>query len=367
MDADCDFDALDDLARGAPVTDRAALERHLTRCEACAHELAWRRAERDLVQRRPDEAPTARLWEDVSARLPPPAPRVSPYRTATLRPPTAPRRPWMLLAAAAAVMLLTVMGGFTLLRRTVARARLGFSVTSPLPAHATVRLSTRAANIAVRAGDDATMRVRVIDAPAAPEVVAVDGSTVEVRFHGRSLADGAVELTVPRGTALDLDTSSGDVGVVGVGGTVRVHTASGDVALSDARAVDVHTASGDVALHAVDGEMRVHTASGDVLADARGEASVVDLETTSGEVRWTGLCRAGCRLDARSTSGDVALGFASGSGFAVRYETASGDLDDALHTGVLAASHGTTAGRFGDAAGAVSVRTTSGGLALSTR
>jgi len=60
---------LEGLAFGELDAERArALEAHLAGCEECSRELAWLRAERTLLARRP-ALPTAHLWAGVEARL----------------------------------------------------------------------------------------------------------------------------------------------------------------------------------------------------------------------------------------------------------------------------------------------------------
>lgn len=93
-------DELLSLALGELPAGRAAEVRaHVEACGECARELAWARAERALIARRPAPG-TARLWEGVAARLEAPRPLA-------LR-----RRRWVLpgfaAAAAAAALFLAL-------------------------------------------------------------------------------------------------------------------------------------------------------------------------------------------------------------------------------------------------------------------
>ena len=122
-----------------------------------------------------------------------------------------------------------------------------------------------------------------------------------------------VELTVPRGATVEVESQSGRVEVADVA-EARVKVFSGDVEVRRvARAVQVSCMSGDVSVSDSAGPVRVDTVSGDV--EAR------NLRTTS----------AGDNLQAKSVSGDVTIeGVAHGN---VTGSATSGNL---LYTGALA-------------------------------
>ena len=100
MRSEHDTDALEALARGEHVADRADLDAHLASCDDCAHELAWLRAEQRIIRERDLEAPsTDALWRGVASKLPSaPTASLSPYRTAAPLPPVAVRKPWRAFA-----------------------------------------------------------------------------------------------------------------------------------------------------------------------------------------------------------------------------------------------------------------------------
>ena len=122
-----------------------------------------------------------------------------------------------------------------------------------------------------------------------------------------------VELTVPRGATVEVESQSGNVEVSDVA-EARVKVFSGDVEVRRvSRAVQINCVSGDVSVSDSAGPVRVDTVSGDV--EAR------NLRTTS----------AGDNLEAKSVSGDVTIeGVAHGS---VTGSATSGNL---LYTGALA-------------------------------
>jgi len=116
--------------------------------------------------------------------------------------------------------------------------------------------------------------------------------------------DAILELRVPAGAILRVQTVSADIVTAGVRGEQRLEAVSGDVTtdLFD-QPLDVRSVSGDVDIRGNGGQGRVYA------------------ESTSGDVKARGL---GGTLEANSTSGDVdvQLGVTSG----VRLETVSGNL-----------------------------------------
>jgi DUF4097 and DUF4098 domain-containing protein YvlB len=144
-------------------------------------------------------------------------------------------------------------------------------------------------------------------------------------FH----SEGVIELKVPAGCRLEVETASGDVDLDGkqaLSGVVQVRTRSGDVTVhGGASELSVSTSSGEVRVeHGELASIEADTSSGDVritvpCAKAALETSSGDLDlsgltgslsakTSSGEVRaeWSSL-GAGGKIEVRTVSGDVAL------------------------------------------------------------
>jgi len=380
-----DTDALEALARGEPVADRAGLDAHLAGCDDCARELAWLRAERRVLRERAlDEPSLERLWGGVAAKLPTAtAASPPPYRTSAPLPPPPERRPWRAFAAgfAAAVVLGVGFAALTLKvsspappsRGRVHHARQpsrapSAEVALAVQGHATLHLETWSADVRVFTSPTREIRATVRGAGVDPRLTPGPNGRYDLTFNGRRLSSGEVDVLVPRGTSVDVSTASGDV-TMGEGiGDVRVTTTSGDVRASGVRDAEVTTASGDVTLTSTGGRARLRTVSGNARITQGAAAQAVDLETTSGDVAWSGACGDGCRLGARSVSGDVRLTLARESGFALRFTTVSGELSDEVATGAaLPEGGGPATGRYGSGAGAVDVTTTSGSLALAPR
>ncbi len=155
------------------------------------------------------------------------------------------------------------------------------------------------------------------------------------RMRGRS---SRIVAHVPPGTDIEINSSSGEVRLIGSLGVVRVHTASGDIEVGDVARIDVTTASGQLTCGAVSGDAHVSSVSGDCsirLVGGRLEATLtsgglrvdecdgdVMVGSTSGDVR-VARCR-GSDIAVRSIAGDVRVGLPSGIRVEAEISTLSG-------------------------------------------
>ena len=156
-----------------------------------------------------------------------------------------------------------------------------------------------------------------------------------------------------------------------LGGEAMVRSLSGDVSVSGAIGVDLRTISGDARVEG-QGAMRVKTVSGDVeVRDTGLKSTTVELESTSGDIRWSGSCGPGCRLGAGTVSGDIELGLDPGSSFAFTMQSHSGELEDELGLQVTRSGGrrrgADVQGRYGRGEGAIACRTFSGDVQLRKR
>jgi len=238
----------------------------------------------------------------------------------------------------------------------------------------TVRVETASADIEVRRGAEPKVVLSVDDDDVGSvRLVSKDKDVLEAVFDGQTtLPSGQVRLLVPAGSKVELHTQSGDIKVRDLKAEARVRSLSGDIKISGALGLDVRTVSGDLNLEGA-GNMRVKTVSGDVqVHDQRTSGgATIELETTSGDVRWSGVCGAGCRLSASSMSGDLQLAFDVKSSFAFTLQSHSGDLEDDL--GVQLSRSGgrhrgaDAEGRYAKGEGAVDCRSFSGDTHLYKR
>lgn len=138
-----------------------------------------------------------------------------------------------------------------------------------------------------------------------------------------------VELTVPRGATVEIESRTGHVEVSDVA-EARIKVLSGDVNVRRvSRAVEVSCLSGDVSVSDTSGSVRVVSVSGDVEArnlravsagdnfeakSTSGDVTVQDVghghvtgSAVSGQILYTGTLARGGSYDFRTISGDVTL------------------------------------------------------------
>ncbi len=150
----------------------------------------------------------------------------------------------------------------------------------------------------------------------------------------KPLAEVRLVIEVPRDIQLDLRSSSGEIDVQGRfaplvarsssgdvqfrGGDARIQTSSGDVSVLAARRVSVTTASGDCEADSLAGPFSFQSSSGDLVLGSASDS--VRVRTQSGDVAIRSALRG---LDGESSSGEFQVASAGGR---VRVTTASGTL-----------------------------------------
>ena len=164
----------------------------------------------------------------------------------------------------------------------------------------------------------------------------------------RGKDDAILDIKVPAGASLDINTVSADIDVQGVRGAQRLEAVSGDVTTAaygeqlDVRTisgdavvngtggnarVEVESVSGDVTVRGVDGELEAQSVSGNVELDL-GTATRLQLETVSGNLKASLTLAADARFDAESVSGDVDVRFAKPVNGEFEFETFSGNIEN---------------------------------------
>ena len=164
----------------------------------------------------------------------------------------------------------------------------------------------------------------------------------------RGKNDAILDIKVPAGASLDINTVSADIDVQGVRGSQRLEAVSGDVTTAaygeqlDVRTisgdavvngtggnarVEVESVSGDVTVRGVDGELEAQSVSGNVELDL-GTATRLQLETVSGNLKASLTLADAARFDAESVSGDVDVRFAKPVNGEFEFETFSGNIEN---------------------------------------
>jgi len=188
------------------------------------------------------------------------------------------------------------------------------------------------------------------------ERIAVDSSkgrtVIKVVLPHGSSHDGNAELevSVPKGSSVEVSAVSADVTSHGVLGTQRLKSVSGEVTADiSGNESEVSSVSGDVTVRG-DGKpisLRVKSVSGSldltntagrvdvvtVSGDARvhmGDTSEVRGRTTSGDLQVTGKLTRDGRVDVEGVSGDITLRLSAPGGLSMDIESFSGDIEGCL-------------------------------------
>ncbi|WP_353062227.1 DUF4097 family beta strand repeat-containing protein [Tunturibacter psychrotolerans] len=210
-------------------------------------------------------------------------------------------------------------------------------------------------------GGDADSRVQqIVSNP--PIVQSGNDVTIGERHNNELFRNISIdyEITLPRGSAINSTTGSGDVEIQDVGasvkaqsgsGSVRVHgvqgmtnlgTGSGDIELEQNGPGDVkaETGSGSIRLHGIAGGLKASTGSGDIEAEGQPTTDW-KVSTGSGSVRLS-VGNAHFNLDADTGSGNISVAqpmtmqgslnrhhvsaVVGGGGPTIRVGTGSGDI-----------------------------------------
>jgi DUF4097 and DUF4098 domain-containing protein YvlB len=166
--------------------------------------------------------------------------------------------------------------------------------------------------------------------------------------------DADLEVSVPKGSSVEVSAVSSDVSSHGVLGTQRLKSVSGEVTADiSGNESEVSSVSGDVTVRG-DGKaisLRVKSVSGSldltntagkvdvvtVSGDARvhmGETSEVRGRTTSGNLEVSGKLTRDGRVDVEGVSGDINLRLSAPGGLSLDIESFSGDIEGCLANNV---------------------------------
>ncbi len=133
-------------------------------------------------------------------------------------------------------------------------------------------------------------------------------------------------IRVPHRCDVTLRTSSGDISLAAIEGTLFVQSTSGDMRMRDLRGnLVVHSASGDITIDGLAGKLGARTASGTVGAK-RANVSEVSINTASGDIELQMLRVPERNCEVRTISGDLTLYLPADARFNAEVATLSGDI-----------------------------------------
>jgi len=209
---------------------------------------------------------------------------------------------------------------------------------------------------------------------------------------------GDIDLLGLAGT-VTISATSGDIKIVGYTGDLKVETTSGDISFKDVKGnidanstssdmlfdnvtgdVVVQSTSGDTEAHWLIGRMRITKTSGDVRIDAlAGDIDInttsgnikidqkegsVFVSTSSGDVHVRSEMTNGKRFEIETISGDITVAVPSEMNGRVKLETISGSIDTDLAVEVRSFNKHRLEGKVGGDGPEVILSTTSGDIKL---
>lgn len=174
---------------------------------------------------------------------------------------------------------------------------------TPKPVELLTRI--RAGSVRVAAADTGTTRVRVTGEAADKVLVEQDRDRIAVVAPTARGVDPRlhVEIEVPTGSRVGVETGSAGVVVTGSVEAVQAKSGSGDLDVEQAGDVHLTSGSGDVTVVRVGGRARVSTGSGDVHL-GRVEAAA-KVKSGSGDIEVGVPDDVAVWTDVRTGSGDV--------------------------------------------------------------
>lgn len=163
--------------------------------------------------------------------------------------------------------------------------------------------------------------------------------------------DSDLEIWLPAGSSLDVETVSASIRVSGANGRLELESVSGEVTVEGApTSADVETVSGRIELagsetlaiaesvsgridlSGVAGRVEAATVSGSIRVEA-SDIEQGEFEAVSGSVRFTGALSPGARLSAESHSGSVVLNLPADTSARFQIETFSGSINNGFGGG----------------------------------
>ncbi|HEX2254988.1 MAG TPA: DUF4097 family beta strand repeat-containing protein [Thermoanaerobaculia bacterium] len=214
--------------------------------------------------------------------------------------------------------------------------------------------------------------------------VAIEGeelSFMQRVFLGDGPSAARLEVWVPRGSRVTVNSRSAHIGVAGVTGALTLASSHGVVEVTGAPArVVASTVSGAIRFAGRTEDLTARSVSGSVEAEGVGRRLVaatvsgsirgagenlqqVEMQSVSGALEFAGSVRAGGRLEAQTTSGDVDLVLPPDLEAAYRLSTARGRIENGFGPPPRREDAGLGL-RFGRLGARVSASTGSGELAL---
>jgi hypothetical protein len=204
-----------------------------------------------------------------------------------------------------------------------------------------------------------------------PGDVALEGEDddFEIEFDPAGSCEGPVVIKVPTGSSVEVATVEGNIRLKGGYKDVEAASVSGDITVESGEDVEIEAIQGKVKLSKVSKRARVESVNGAVELTTVGPSPIVQVETVSGDLRWSGPCGKGCRASIESHQGNMTLALDKASSFELRFSTINGKFADSLKTTVQKGSKNVMGAKpvrasFGKGEGTIRVESYEGDLTL---
>jgi DUF4097 and DUF4098 domain-containing protein YvlB len=126
-------------------------------------------------------------------------------------------------------------------------------------------------------------------------------------------------LRVPKGMALELRTSDGNIDVDEIAGELQARTSDGDITVVNTAGAELRTSDGDIRVESVEGDISAVTSDGDItIASVTGELSA---RSSDGDISCSDISNA---IELQLSDGDATIRNARGG---ITARTSDGELD----------------------------------------
>jgi hypothetical protein len=153
--------------------------------------------------------------------------------------------------------------------------------------------------------------------------VTVPGSTqVQIVIASGSISiDGVKQVSI--------DTTSGNLVVKDVSGSVRAHTQNGDITVQNITGpMDIVTVNGSIRGNTIQGQLKAMTQNGDIVLQQAMLSGQSSMKTEYGSIRFTGTLDARGKYTMGTQSGDVELTLPMGAAFQLYGNTRTGTISN---------------------------------------
>ncbi len=237
-----------------------------------------------------------------------------------------------------------------------ARAEQSVNATRSVAADATISIENVVGSLTIIGSDETELRVTGTMGDDVEELEIsgdADELSIEVvipdddNWQGKRKVGADLEIRVPRGVSLEVESVSASIDISGVSGAIEAGSVSGAVTVaggsSDVEVESVSGAvsvtggsgsivaesvSGAVVLEGVAGDIEATTVSGTIKVDA-GAVDDVELESVAGSIYFKGRLTDGT-LDIESHSGNVEVLLPADLGAEFELESFSGRIENAF-------------------------------------